>query len=232
VHRPRLRRRPQAARLLLVRACLQPLTLPASPQSLDLKRQSPPLPTLVPHWPPHPVMSLPFPHAPARCAAAIPLPALSFTSALAPCRSGFTACPELHLRPCPMPQRPHCLPLASLPPLPHAAAASLPALSFISAPPPCRSKMCLKNRHGEDIAQAEASGCWLCPPCRGSCGEGCTLCCNCGPCRKKVRGGPHCWVRRAAATLNPLPRPGVPWLPSVCNSPTQSRGAPAIPCRA
>ncbi|KAL4422435.1 hypothetical protein ABPG75_008632 [Micractinium tetrahymenae] len=45
-------------------------------------------------------------------------------------------------------------------------------------------KLCLKNRHGEDIAQAEASGQWVCPRCRGSCGEGCTTCCNCGPCRK------------------------------------------------
>ncbi|PRW60483.1 cell division cycle-associated 7 [Chlorella sorokiniana] len=45
-------------------------------------------------------------------------------------------------------------------------------------------KLCLKNRHGEDIFQAEASGSWVCPRCRGSCGDGCTVCCNCGPCRK------------------------------------------------
>ncbi|GAB4813732.1 hypothetical protein N2152v2_000778 [Parachlorella kessleri] len=59
-------------------------------------------------------------------------------------------------------------------------------------------KMCLMNRHGEDIAQAEASGCWVCPPCRGSCGEGCTLCCNCGPCRKKAGLGPtHQMIKEA-----------------------------------
>jgi hypothetical protein len=45
----------------------------------------------------------------------------------------------------------------------------------------CRS--CLLNRHGEDWLTAKNSGCWICPPCRGSCGEGCTVCCNCGPCR-------------------------------------------------
>ena len=46
--------------------------------------------------------------------------------------------------------------------------------------------MCLRNRHGEDIDEAVASGCWTCPRCRGSCGEGCVTCCNCGPCRKKA----------------------------------------------
>lgn len=46
--------------------------------------------------------------------------------------------------------------------------------------------MCLRNRHGEDIDDAVASGCWECPRCRGSCGEGCVTCCNCGPCRKKA----------------------------------------------
>ena len=45
-------------------------------------------------------------------------------------------------------------------------------------------RMCLKNRHGEDIDAAVASGQWTCPKCRGSCGAGCTTCCNCGPCRK------------------------------------------------
>ena len=45
---------------------------------------------------------------------------------------------------------------------------------------------CLKNRHGEDAAAAEASGRWQCPCCRGSCGAGCVICCNCGPCRKKA----------------------------------------------
>ena len=44
--------------------------------------------------------------------------------------------------------------------------------------------MCLRNRHGEDVDAALASGCWTCPKCRGSCGEGCVTCCNCGPCRK------------------------------------------------
>ena len=44
--------------------------------------------------------------------------------------------------------------------------------------------MCLRNRHGEDVDAALASGCWVCPKCRGSCGEGCVTCCNCGPCRK------------------------------------------------
>lgn len=47
-------------------------------------------------------------------------------------------------------------------------------------------KMCLHNRHGEDGAAAAASGCWVCPSCRGTCGAGCRSCCNCGPCRKKV----------------------------------------------
>lgn len=47
-------------------------------------------------------------------------------------------------------------------------------------------RMCLSNRHGEDIDEAVASGCWMCPRCRGSCGEGCVTCCNCGPCRKKA----------------------------------------------
>ena len=46
--------------------------------------------------------------------------------------------------------------------------------------------MCLSNRHGEDIDDAVASGCWECPRCRGSCGDGCVTCCNCGPCRKKA----------------------------------------------
>ena len=39
-------------------------------------------------------------------------------------------------------------------------------------------------RNGEEIDDAVASGTWQCPKCRGSCGEGCTTCCNCGPCRK------------------------------------------------
>lgn len=50
------------------------------------------------------------------------------------------------------------------------------------------SHKCLKNRHGEDAEEAAVSGAWVCPPCRGSCGPGCVTCCNCGPCRKKVRG--------------------------------------------
>jgi len=48
------------------------------------------------------------------------------------------------------------------------------------------SASCLRNRHGEDQATAVASGQWVCPPCRGTCGPGCVSCCNCGPCRKKV----------------------------------------------
>ena len=44
--------------------------------------------------------------------------------------------------------------------------------------------MCLRNRHSEDIDAAVASGIWTCPRCRGSCGDGCVTCCNCGPCRK------------------------------------------------
>jgi hypothetical protein len=48
------------------------------------------------------------------------------------------------------------------------------------------SAKCLRNRHGEDFEAAEASGEWWCPACRGSCGPGCVICCNCGPCRKKV----------------------------------------------
>lgn len=47
-------------------------------------------------------------------------------------------------------------------------------------------KMCLRNRHGEDVALADASGEWWCPACRGNCGPGCHLCCNCGPCRRKA----------------------------------------------
>lgn len=46
--------------------------------------------------------------------------------------------------------------------------------------------MCLKNRHGEDLQQAINSGCWVCPRCRGSCGEGCDTCCNCSFCRLRV----------------------------------------------
>lgn len=60
--------------------------------------------------------------------------------------------------------------------------------------------MCLLNRHGEDIKQAMASGSWVCPPCRGSCGTGCTSCCNCGPCRKKAGLGPtHQVIKEARA---------------------------------
>jgi len=46
-------------------------------------------------------------------------------------------------------------------------------------------RMCLFNRHGECVIQCKKSGNWVCPRCRGSCGAGCKLCCNCGPCRKK-----------------------------------------------
>lgn len=59
-------------------------------------------------------------------------------------------------------------------------------------------RMCLRNRHGEDVTQAIASGCWVCPGCRGSCGVGCTICCNCGPCRKKAGLGPtHQLIKEA-----------------------------------
>lgn len=59
-------------------------------------------------------------------------------------------------------------------------------------------KMCLSNRHGEDIHQAIASDCWVCPACRGSCGDGCRVCCNCGPCRKKAGLGPtHQLIKEA-----------------------------------
>ncbi len=47
-------------------------------------------------------------------------------------------------------------------------------------------RMCLRNRHGEDLGRALASGAWVCPPCRRACGEGCASCCNCGPCRKRA----------------------------------------------
>ncbi|GLC52847.1 hypothetical protein PLESTB_000675000 [Pleodorina starrii] len=38
----------------------------------------------------------------------------------------------------------------------------------------------------QDAAVAIASGKWVCPVCRGSCGKGCASCCNCGPCRRKL----------------------------------------------
>ena len=58
--------------------------------------------------------------------------------------------------------------------------------------------MCLRNRHGEDIDLAVASGCWECPKCRKSCGDGCDNCCNCGPCRKKAGLAPTHQVIRIA----------------------------------
>lgn len=59
-------------------------------------------------------------------------------------------------------------------------------------------RMCLRNRHGENVEQAIASGCWVCPVCRGGCGEGCKGCCNCGPCRKKAGLGPtHQLIKQA-----------------------------------
>ncbi|KAK9812224.1 hypothetical protein WJX73_005205 [Symbiochloris irregularis] len=60
-------------------------------------------------------------------------------------------------------------------------------------------QMCLRNRHGEDVEQARASGVWVCPSCRGSCGEGCIgSCCNCGPCRKKAGLTPtHQMIKQA-----------------------------------
>jgi hypothetical protein len=59
-------------------------------------------------------------------------------------------------------------------------------------------RMCLRNRHGEDVEQAIASGKWICPVCRGSCGPGCVSCCNCGPCRKRAGLGPtHQIIKQA-----------------------------------
>jgi len=60
-------------------------------------------------------------------------------------------------------------------------------------------KRCLANRHGECSDAAEASGSWVCPPCRGSCGPGCVACCNCGPCRKKAGLEPTHQVKALAA---------------------------------
>jgi hypothetical protein len=60
----------------------------------------------------------------------------------------------------------------------------------LPTPNPTYSNKCLRNRHGEDGEAAAASGSWWCPCCRKSCGPGCVICCNCGPCRKKVRGPP------------------------------------------
>lgn len=59
-------------------------------------------------------------------------------------------------------------------------------------------KNCLKNRHGEDCAQANKSNSWVCPGCRVSCGPGCVSCCNCGPCRKKLGLEPTHQVARLA----------------------------------
>lgn len=66
-----------------------------------------------------------------------------------------------------------------------------PASTDLLLPMPCLScsAKCLKNRHGEDCAAADASEAWWCPCCRGSCGAGCVGCCNCGFCRKKVSAG-------------------------------------------
>jgi hypothetical protein len=63
-----------------------------------------------------------------------------------------------------------------------------PSCTFTTTPPSPLSNKCLRNRHGEDGEAAAASGAWWCPCCRKSCGPGCVICCNCGPCRKKVRG--------------------------------------------
>ena len=56
----------------------------------------------------------------------------------------------------------------------------------------------MRNRHGEDSDLAVASGCWECPKCRKSCGDGCDNCCNCGPCRKKAGLAPTHQVIRIA----------------------------------
>ncbi|PNW75556.1 hypothetical protein CHLRE_12g531350v5 [Chlamydomonas reinhardtii] len=60
---------------------------------------------------------------------------------------------------------------------------------------------CLWNRHGEDVVAAEASGSWVCPPCRGSCGRGCVVCCNCGPCRTKMDLPPTGQVKKHVKEL-------------------------------
>lgn len=75
-------------------------------------------------------------------------------------------------------------------PHPHTAHITFAVPPSCPRPFPC-SKGCLLNRHGEDMSAAAASGCWVCPCCRGSCGAGCIGCCNCGPCRKKVSGLAH-----------------------------------------
>eukprot|EP00955_Chlamydomonas_euryale_P028114 296199-Chlamydomonas_euryale.AAC.5 len=62
-----------------------------------------------------------------------------------------------------------------------------------------RSKGCLLNRHGEDAELAAASGTWVCPPCRGTCGPGCVNCCNCGPCRKRQGLEPTGQLKGASA---------------------------------
>lgn len=67
---------------------------------------------------------------------------------------------------------------------------TLDGAALVCHPVP-RSAKCLRNRHGEDCAAAEASNGWWCPTCRGSCGAGCVGCCNCGLCRKKVGGEGH-----------------------------------------
>ena len=43
---------------------------------------------------------------------------------------------------------------------------------------------CMNIAHGEYIDKAIESKEWVCPPCRGSCGEGCVTCCTCTECRK------------------------------------------------
>ncbi|GLI70721.1 hypothetical protein VaNZ11_015745 [Volvox africanus] len=47
-------------------------------------------------------------------------------------------------------------------------------------------KRCLWNRHGEIVEAEIQGGRWICPCCRVSCGPGCTICCNCGVCRRKL----------------------------------------------
>lgn len=90
-------------------------------------------------------------------------------------------------------------PPACAPPAPVRRRAPLLARKRCPLLRPCCSAKCLKNRHGEDFEAADASGQWWCPTCRGSCGAGCVICCNCGPCRKKVWRHPGSRHRQSQA---------------------------------
>ncbi|CAK9211491.1 unnamed protein product [Sphagnum troendelagicum] len=58
---------------------------------------------------------------------------------------------------------------------------------------------CLLNRNGEFIQhEMQKEACWVCPKCRGGCGQGCINCCNCGPCRKEQNLDPTGQIIRVA----------------------------------